>query len=468
MPAARPQGLKAEFDMASRKRIQDNVDTFSPSGRHQSVMPVEAVGIECGAHAQRQKSLALALAAGSRVDFGPYMLGQRDGGLPDTAHCRVDQHSLPLHQTRRVDERIVRGHVDGQRGGGLFHAEAVGFGEDEGLVHCHAIGNAAARDKGHLVAHAAMPHFRSDPTNDSAGLHADVVTQCRAFVGHRRQETERHHDVAEVEGRGRHVDLHIPWPWRRHFVGLHLQTGDLPGIVQDEPIRAIPRGGNWQISLFEADHPRRPQELVAHCQLAFAQIAPRQPRQGFQVAGIPQVDQPEIDLGVVPDFQCHAAGRTPKRAAAGIFHGVGGSLRHHGQSAPMIRLFDSMRSQGLDECDEARGQVFAHGVSGIGAAEKVDGLQVRHVRPLVERLQRGACPISAWDQVCRTRPVEQGHPFRSPARLLTQHPSRARKVLGVGPVDIFVRRLQQRRTPPRSQGFPARARFQRTFFVVKG
>ena len=183
MAAAWPQGLKTEFDMASCKRIQDNVNTFARGSRHEPVMPIETVGIECGAYAQRQQLLALALAAGRRVDLGPYMLGQGDGGLPDAAHRGVDQHSLPLHQTRRMDERIVCGDVDRQRGGGLFHAEAVGFGEDEGLVDCHAIGNAAACDKGHRIPDTAVPHFGSDPANDPAGLHADLLSQCRALVG---------------------------------------------------------------------------------------------------------------------------------------------------------------------------------------------------------------------------------------------------------------------------------------------
>ena len=217
----------------------------------------------------------------------------------------------------------------------------------------------------------------------------------------------------------------------------------------------------------EADQSRRPQTLLAHRQLAFAQIAPREPRQSLQVAGIPQIDQPEIDLGVIPDFQRHAADRTPKHAAACIFHGVGGSLGHHGQSARAIRVFDSMRSQGLDESDEACGKFFARGVCGIGAAEKVNGLQVRHVRPLVDRSQRGACPISTGDHVYRSRAVDQGHPVGSSAlRALPTPTSGPEAPRRRAAFDGFLRRLQQGRTPPRPHGLPARTRFDRTPLVV--
>ena len=96
MPAACPERLQAERDVAAGERVQHDIDALAASRIHQAVVPVLAVGIEGRPDSEREQLVAFALAARRCVDLRAYVARERDGGLPDSTHGRVNQDALAL------------------------------------------------------------------------------------------------------------------------------------------------------------------------------------------------------------------------------------------------------------------------------------------------------------------------------------------------------------------------------------
>ena len=165
------------MDMTSRQGVQHDIHALSVGRRHQFVVPVETVRIKGCPHTKRPQLRALFLGSGSGVDLRPHMLGQSDGGLPHSPHCRMDQDPRPLSQTGQMDQRVVRGDIDRQRCCGLVHVDGVGLAEYAVLAGHHPIGDAAPLNEGHPVSDAVILDCRPDTTDDPAPFHADLVPQ---------------------------------------------------------------------------------------------------------------------------------------------------------------------------------------------------------------------------------------------------------------------------------------------------
>ena len=189
VPAGGTESLEAERDMMAGERIQDDVDPLPLRVLHQLVVPGVTVRVVGAPHTHLEEPLPLALVSRGRVDLRADVPGECDRGLPDAAHRRMDEDPLALPQAGEMDERVVGGDVDGERGRRLFHAQARGLHEGEVFVHDDAVGDAAARGERHLVADPEALHPGAGTPDHAARLDPDLAPERRAFVGERREES---------------------------------------------------------------------------------------------------------------------------------------------------------------------------------------------------------------------------------------------------------------------------------------
>ena len=280
-----------------------------------------------------------------------------------------------------------------------------------------------------------MVHTLADPAHDSAGFHADLQPQRGAFVGRGRQQPQGRHDVAEVERRRLHVDLHHARPERSGLVRLHLQSADLPRVVQAQAVGGFVAGGDEGSMVANAFHAGHPQAALPHRDLPIAQIAAGERGQGLQVVVGTEIHETEVDSGVLAHLDHHAANRAPQPAPARVFNVEGGPPSHDGDAAPGLCMLGPVRHQCPDEGDKGRHHPLAGGVLRIATAEEVDRLHVRHPRPFVDVVDLAADERLEGNRV-HLRIVEQGLPVMRRALRLAHHPAgcrNGRRIQGVRP-----------------------------------
>ena len=151
--------------------------------------------------------------------------------------------------------------------------------------HHNAIGNTAAVDEHHFITGLDSVYLHADTAHHTASLHADLVAERRTLIGQFRQQPERHHDVAEVECRGNDINLHIVRFQLWQIVSLHLETGYLPGKLQEEPVGRVFPGRYVREEFPLAHNPRHPQPASAHGEFAIAEIVPGEPGQRLKIIG---------------------------------------------------------------------------------------------------------------------------------------------------------------------------------------
>ena len=389
--AVPPSGLErfqAKREVVAGERIQDHLDAFAAGRLHHPVVPIETVGIECRAHTEREQLFALALASRRGVNLGARVFGQGDRGLADASHGRVDQHPLARAQAGEMHEGVVRRDVDRKRRSGLFQAQGLGFPEHQVVPDHHAVGDTAALREGHLVTDTAGADRAPHAAHDPARFHPHRTTQGRAFIGERRQHPQRHHDVAEIEGRCGNLDLHVARSEGGGLVGLHLQPADLARIVERQPVGGLlARGDEWR-TLADREEARRPHPVAADRQLPLPQVALAEPPQRRQVFDVADIHEPQIHRGlrteVGGDLMSETADGSPDRARPRLRHIHHRPARHHGHAAGAPRVLHAEGDQRLEEGHQARHERLPGRVLGIGAAEDVDRPQVGRSRPLRE------------------------------------------------------------------------------------
>ena len=354
----------------------------------------------------------------------------------------MDEHTLAFPEAGQVYQGIVRGHVDRQDRGALHRIQGRGFGEHGELVDHHAVGNASAHREHNLVARTEVPNLRPHTANDPAAFDADVVFQGRMLKGGGRQHVQGHHHIAEVQGRGRHLDFDAVGFECRQFTGHHPETVQLPGIDDVEPKGRIPLSAHRLEQGVFADNPRRPQALVAHRQFALAHVQTGQPFQDRQIIPGPQIHQPKLNRGLHADFGGHAPHRPPENLAPRMPHVHHRALRDHGQTAGIAFVPQPQGHQRLHERKEAGGHPFARGIIGIRTAEEVDGLHGGQERPLFQRIEIARIKQIPGHEM-HVGGFESSSPRSGPASPLTQDPPGRGARFRFRMLDEFPRHPQQ-------------------------
>ena len=306
----------------------------------------------------------------------------------------------------------------------------------------------------------------ADPAHDAARLHADLEPERRAFVGGRGQEPEGRHDVAEVERRRLHVDLDHARPERRRLVRLHLQSADLPRVVEAQAVGGIVARGDVRGGVADALDAWRPHAPPAHRDLAIAQIAAGERAERLQIAGGAEIDETEVDSGVLAHLDRHAAHRAPQPAPARVVHLEGGPARHDGDAAPGMRMLGAVQHERPHERDKGRHHPLAGGVARVAAAEEVDGLQVGHPRPVGDA-GRVAGEKGLEGERVRLGPVEQREPVGRQAVGLAQHPAGSGDRRGMRGRSRRPGRLEQRGVRTGANDGPAGGRIDRVRLGVR-
>ncbi|MNF56013.1 hypothetical protein D3C84_374920 [compost metagenome] len=200
--------------------------------------------------AQQAQEIALLVATRRGVDFGAAPFCNLDRGNADAARCTVNQDFLSRFKPRQVMHGVIHGEERTRNGRRRFKRHAFRNARHSVGVGDQAIGEARRTKTDDTVARLEITlDHRPFTAHHTGKLEAQRRAREAIFDRFIRQQTQRVHDIAEVQTRGLNLDIQFIVCRHQRRSCFPAQIAQLPRQIEAELDlrRRIQQRTAWQL-----------------------------------------------------------------------------------------------------------------------------------------------------------------------------------------------------------------------------